>query len=178
MEITVRQAGTARHHGILTFDGEKVNCALGRGGIAEKQREGDGITPAGRWHVRALWHRPDRQTCGGVFSGLKLSVHEIDPDAGWSDDPADPLYNQPVHLPHAFGHEKLWRADRLYDVFLPLGFNDAPPLAGRGSAIFFHLASIDFAPTQGCVAVAPDVMQKIIPLLTPDSVVHILQEEK
>jgi L,D-peptidoglycan transpeptidase YkuD (ErfK/YbiS/YcfS/YnhG family) len=37
---------------------------------------------------------------------------------------------------------------------VPLGYNDAPVVAGAGSAIFLHLARPDFSPTEGCVALA------------------------
>jgi L,D-peptidoglycan transpeptidase YkuD (ErfK/YbiS/YcfS/YnhG family) len=35
-----------------------------------------------------------------------------------------------------------------------LGYNDAPVLPGRGSAIFLHLAAPDYRPTEGCIALA------------------------
>ena len=35
-----------------------------------------------------------------------------------------------------------------------LGWNDAPPRRGRGSAIFLHVARDDYAPTEGCIALA------------------------
>src|SRR3546814_17205873 len=42
------------------WDNQEWRCAVGRGGGAEKQREGDGITPVGRWPLRAVLYRPDR----------------------------------------------------------------------------------------------------------------------
>ena len=79
------------------------------------------------------------------------------PHDGWCDDPADAAYNRPVRLPHAARHEALWRGDGVYDVIGVLGWNDSPPVRGaqaRGSAIFLHLARDDWAPTEGCVALA------------------------
>ena len=39
-----------------------------------------------------------------------------------------------------------------------LGWNDAPVIRNRGSAIFLHLARPDYAPTDGRVALAlPDL---------------------
>jgi hypothetical protein len=35
-----------------------------------------------------------------------------------------------------------------------LGWNDAPVKPGMGSAIFLHLAREDYAPTEGCIALA------------------------
>ena len=65
-------------------------------------------------------------------------------------------------LPHGFGHERLWREDGVYDLIVPLGYNDAPPIAGRGSAIFLHVARPAYAPTEGCVAIA---LRNLLPLL-------------
>ena len=45
---------------VLECAGRRYRCALGRGGIATKKREGDGITPAGTWPLRRLLYRPDR----------------------------------------------------------------------------------------------------------------------
>ena len=59
------------------------------------------------------------------------------------------------------------RADRLYDVVVPLGWNDGPTVRGRGSAIFWHVARENGAPTAGCVAVAPEVFRKVLPRLAP-----------
>ena len=83
-----------------------------------------------------------------------LITRALTPDDGWCDDPADERYNQHVKLPFAAGHERLWRADGLYDVVCVLGHNDRPPLPGQGSAIFLHVAAADYAPTEGCVALA------------------------
>jgi L,D-peptidoglycan transpeptidase YkuD (ErfK/YbiS/YcfS/YnhG family) len=63
-----------------------------------------------------------------------------------------------VQIPYAGRHEALWRTDGVYDVIGVLGWNDAPVVRGRGSAIFIHVASPDRRPTEGCVALAePDL---------------------
>jgi L,D-peptidoglycan transpeptidase YkuD (ErfK/YbiS/YcfS/YnhG family) len=65
-----------------------------------------------------------------------------------------------VHLPHDARHEELWRQDAVYDVIGVLGWNDQPVAKGRGSAIFLHVARPDYAPTEGCVALAlPDLLR-------------------
>ena len=38
----------------------------------------------------------------------------------------------------------------------------APILRGRGSAIFLHLARPDFAPTEGCVALAERDLRAVL----------------
>ena len=64
-----------------------------------------------------------------------------------------------MRLPFAGRHEALWRDDALYDVVGVLGWNDAPVVPRRGSAIFLHVARSDYAPTRGCIALAlPDLL--------------------
>ena len=62
-------------------------------------------------------------------------------------------------------HEKLWRADRLYDLVIVLDYNIRPRRKSRGSAIFLHCARPDFAPTEGCVALRPDDLRRLLPRL-------------
>ena len=136
--------------GRLVWPGKSVRAAIGKGGISLDKREGDGTTPVGVFALRCLWYRADRLE----RPRTRLETVTIGPINGWSDDPADPAYNRPVVLPHPFGHERLWREDGLYDLIVPLGYNDDPPVPGLGSAIFLHCARPDFGPTEGCVAIA------------------------
>ena len=93
---------------------------------------------------------------------------------GWCDDPADPIhYNRLVRLPFASSHERLWRDDRLYDLVVELGYNDAPPVAGLGSAIFLHLERPDGGPTEGCVALQRDDLLAVLVAVGPESVIDI-----
>jgi len=70
-------------------------------------------------------------------------------------------------LPHDGRHEELWRRDELYDVVAVLGWNDQPVVRRRGSAIFLHVARPDYAPTEGCVALAlPDLSRLLAEGLT------------
>ncbi|WP_048862995.1 L,D-transpeptidase family protein, partial [Acidisphaera rubrifaciens] len=91
-----------------------------------------------------------------------VPVEPIAPTDGWCDDPRDAAYNTPVTLPYDASHEALWRADALYDVIGVLGWNDAPVERGRGSAIFLHVARPDYAPTEGCVALAAEDVRAVL----------------
>ena len=42
-----------------------------------------------------------------------------------------------------------------------------------GSAIFLHVARPDFAPTEGCIAVARDILAGLLGLLGPGSAITI-----
>ncbi len=153
--------------------GERTwRCAVGRGGLVEDKREGDGATPIGCWPLRRLLYRPDR----GARPVTALPLRAMAPEDGWCDDPADPNYNQPLCLPYASGHERLWRADSLYDLVVVLGYNDDPPRAGKGSAIFLHVARDDYGPTEGCVALAKDDLIDLLALLVLDSRVCVRRD--
>lgn len=146
----------------MTAGGLCLPCALGRSGVTRVKREGDGATPLGRFALRRLYYRADR-VAPPPRTGLPASP--ITPDLGWSDEPADPLYNRAVRLPRRFGHERMWRDDHLYDYVVVIGHNDAPALRPLGSAIFLHLAREGFTPTEGCVAIARSDMRRLLPRL-------------
>jgi L,D-peptidoglycan transpeptidase YkuD (ErfK/YbiS/YcfS/YnhG family) len=151
--------------GVMILGGRRARCALGRGGVcaAVAKREGDGTTPAGTWSLRRLLWRPDRVR-PPVSS---LPTQPIGPEDGWCDDPLHADYNRPVRFPHPARAERMWRDDHLYDLVVVLGHNDDPVIAGAGSAIFLHLARPDYAPTEGCVALAPGDLTAFLSLATP-----------
>ena len=43
-----------------------------------------------------------------------------------------------------------------------LGYNDDPPIAGKGSAIFLHVIDPDRGPTAGCLAIARDELLGVL----------------
>lgn len=167
--LSVRAAlGATR--GTLAVGERARPCALGRGGLVADKREGDGGTPLGRFPLRRLFYRPDRETAPATG----LPVLPLAADLGWCDDPADPsCYNRLVRLPFAASHERMWRDDHLYDLVVELGYNDAPPVPGRGSAIFLHLARPDWGPTEGCVAMRRDDLLTVLAAAGPESAIEI-----
>lgn len=92
---------------------------------------------------------------------------------GWCDDPASPAYNRLVRLPFAKSHETMWRDDHLYDLLVELAFNDAPPVPGKGSAIFLHVAAPGYAPTQGCIALKLSDLRRVVATLHPGSTIKV-----
>jgi L,D-peptidoglycan transpeptidase YkuD (ErfK/YbiS/YcfS/YnhG family) len=156
--------------GRLTFGDLTMACTIGRGGVcaAADKREGDGCTPIGTWPIRGVLLRRGKVEA----SGLRLPWRWVRANDGWSDDIADPAYNRPIRLPRAFSAESLIRSDDAYDVIVVLGHNDAPPVQGHGSAIFFHLS--EGRPTAGCVAIERADMLRLLPLLAPGDAMEIL----
>ena len=154
--------------GLLRFQGGIYRCAIGKGGRRADKREGDGATPIGLLPLRRLLYRADRL----APPRAAVPVAPIAPDDGWCDDQLHGDYNTQIRLPHPARHEELWRADAIYDVIGVLGWNDAPVVRGRGSAIFLHLARPGFSPTEGCIALEPrDLLSVLAEGLTAIEVV-------
>ena len=156
----------------LEAGGKTYPCVIGRGGLIAvgEKREGDGKTPMGCFALRACFFRSDRIAPPPL---TELPLIEMARNDGWCDDAAHPLYNYPLKLPCAVGHEELWRTDHAYDLVIPLGYNDAPPVAGKGSAIFMHVMHDDGRPTAGCIALQRNDLLALLPRLTADTVVVI-----
>jgi L,D-peptidoglycan transpeptidase YkuD (ErfK/YbiS/YcfS/YnhG family) len=156
--LLVRAKPGHRSRGWLIAGPLALPVALGRGGIRANKREGDGGTPRGRFRLRRLWWRADRT----MRPRTGLPVRPIRTDDGWCEDPRDRHYNQPVRLPAGDPGDRLWRTDRLYDFIVELDHNTRPRIAGRGSAVFVHVARPGFAPTAGCVALAAPALRQLI----------------
>jgi L,D-peptidoglycan transpeptidase YkuD (ErfK/YbiS/YcfS/YnhG family) len=144
--------------GRFLLRGEAFRAALGRGGVRADKSERDGATPAGLLPLRRVLYRADR----GRAPACAVPVEPLSPDDGWCDESGHPDYNRMVRLPHPARHERLWRDDAVYDLIGVLGWNDAPVVADRGSAIFLHVARADFAPTEGCIALPESVLRHVL----------------
>ena len=154
--VSRQEADGPPHRAMLAFGDRIVPCSIGRNGLTDRKEEGDGATPIALLPLRRVLFRADRVR---PPPGARVPREPIGDRDGWCDDPADPAYNQPVRLPHGARAERLHRDDGLYDVVAILGWNDAPVVRGRGSAIFLHVATADLAPTEGCIALPmPDLV--------------------
>lgn len=156
--ITVRRRAGEPTKGVLALDGRPIAVALGRGGLKANKREGDGGTPIGTFRPLRLWWRKDRHPRPTTL----LPVRIIQPSDGWCEDPSNRHYNQPVRLAANSSADRLMRADHLYDFIVEIDHNTRPRIAGRGSAVFLHLARPGFAPTAGCIAMTRSSMLRLL----------------
>ena len=161
--LWVRARPGQRTGGWLLAGPFAVPVALGRGGIRANKREGDGGTPRGTFRLRRLWWRADRM----ARPMTHLPVRRIRGDDGWCEDPRDRHYNQPIRLKPDHPGDRLKRADHLYDLIIELDHNTRPRIAGRGSAVFVHMARPGFAPTAGCVALKAGALRRLIARIGP-----------
>ena len=155
--------------GWLQCGNRVFRCTLGRGGVTTDKREGDGATPAGAYPLRQLLYRPDRL----APPTNALPTSPLRPRDGWCDDPGHSAYNRPVTLPLDASAESMWRDDHLYDLVVVLGYNDDPVVSDLGSAIFLHVASPEYSPTEGCSALAKEDFLTVLADITPGSDIRI-----
>jgi L,D-peptidoglycan transpeptidase YkuD (ErfK/YbiS/YcfS/YnhG family) len=164
-EVRIRAAAGNPRRGWLTAGGRTIPVALGRGGIKANKREGDGGTPRGTFRPRQVWWRGDRHPRPRSF----LPVRAIRPEDAWCEDPQSRHYNQPMRLDRESSGDRLTRDDRLYDFIVEIDHNSSPRIAGRGSAVFLHLARQDFSPTAGCVSMTQSAMLRLLARLGPET---------
>jgi L,D-peptidoglycan transpeptidase YkuD (ErfK/YbiS/YcfS/YnhG family) len=155
--------------GWLTAGGQAIPVALGRGGIKANKREGDGGTPKGTFRPRQLWWRADRHPRPRTF----LAARAIGPEDAWCEDPSSRHYNQPVRLDRRRDGDRLKREDHLYDFIVEIDHNSSPRIAGRGSAVFLHLARENFGPTAGCISMTKSAMLRLLRRLGPETKIVI-----
>ena len=155
--LLIRRTAGKPGRGWLTAEGLTVPVALGRSGILANKREGDGGTPRGIFRPQRLWWRADRHS----RPRTSLPIRAIGRDVAWCEDPQSRHYNKPVRLERRIGGDRLRRDDQLYDFVIEIDHNRAC-VAGRGSAVFLHLARADFSPTAGCVSMTKSAMLRLL----------------
>ncbi|WP_210105919.1 L,D-transpeptidase family protein [Neorhizobium galegae] len=168
--ITVRAAPSNPTRAFVSFDGVTVPAAIGRSGRTAFKREGDGATPIAAMKLLYGFVRGER--VGALPTGLSLI--RIKDDMLWCDAPTHAAYNRPVRAPFKASHERMQRKDGLYDICLVLDWNITSRRRHRGSAIFFHLIRPGYQPTEGCIAISPTAMRRLIRFMRPGMVVRVI----
>jgi L,D-peptidoglycan transpeptidase YkuD (ErfK/YbiS/YcfS/YnhG family) len=155
----VRARPSDRRRGIISIGPLRLACALGRSGLNQHKREGDGATPRASLVPIRIFYRAD-QNLRPTTSRLPQQI--IRPDDGWCDAPGSFSYNRHIKIPFNKSHERLWRDDHLYDLVIETDWNTCPRLPYRGSAIFIHLARDGYKPTEGCIALSRKDMRLLL----------------
>jgi len=167
--IRVRARPGNPTRGILLAGPLALPVVLGRGGIRANKFEGDGATPRGRFRPIRLWWRADRHRHPPTL----LPARRITRDLAWCEDTTDRRYNRPFRRAPRDGGDRLWRDDHLYDFIVEIDHNTRPRVAGRGSAVFLHVARANRSPTAGCVALAADNLQRLLAVLGPKTQIAV-----
>ena len=154
------------------MDNYKAKCSIGKRGIGLKKKEGDLITPRGKYKIKFILYRKDR-----VKIQAKIRKIIIKRNMGWCDDPNSEQYNTLIKLPSVFKYEKLYKKENIYDIILVLNYNMSPIIKNKGSAIFIHVAKKNYKKTKGCVAIKKAHLLKIVKHLRKNSTVLIVGQK-
>lgn len=92
---------------------------------------------------------------------------------GWCDDPKSRDYNKIITYPFKFSSEKLYKKNNIYDIILVVDYNLKPINKNKGSAIFLHIATKQYKPTQGCIAISKRNIKNLINDLKKNSRLQI-----
>jgi L,D-peptidoglycan transpeptidase YkuD (ErfK/YbiS/YcfS/YnhG family) len=151
-----------------------VQASIGRTGFAlpGEKIEGDGKSPTGIFDLGQLYTYE-------ASVNTSLPYIQTNSEDKWIDDPNHENYNTHIRgntTAKSFEHLKLSSID--YKYCMVIEYNTHPVVKGKGSAIFFHLASPNYDPTAGCVAIQESDMDQILLWLDPNKQKAILMGNK
>ena len=154
---------------LLLYKGYKLKCSIGKSGIISSKKEGDLATPKGTFELGTLYYRRDKNKP----IKCKIKKRIIKKKMGWCDDIRSKKYDQEISFPFKYSAEKLYRRDKIYDLFINIKYNFNPTIKGKGSAIFLHIADSKYKPTKGCIAISKNDFLKILPLINSKTKISI-----
>ena len=153
----------------LQIDDFYFKCSIGKRGTTRSKSEGDNRTPKGIFKIQYLYYRKDRlRKPDTSLKCIKITKHR-----GWCDDLNFPKkYNKLIKIRNHIKHEKLFRKDHKYDLFIPIKYNFKNPKVGLGSCIFIHLTN-NYNPTAGCVALKKKDFLIMLKLINKNTKIRI-----
>mgnify|MGYP001322031375 FL=1 len=152
----------------LNFDDFSIKCVIGKNGLNKNKKEGDKSTPIGKFKLGPLYWRADKIE----KPETNISCKKINKNMGWCNDIDSRFYNKEIKVNKKIKHEKLFRKDYKYNLFLVIKYNDKKIIKGKGSAIFIHLTK-NYKKTAGCIAVKEKDFLVMIKLLSKKSKIII-----
>jgi L,D-peptidoglycan transpeptidase YkuD (ErfK/YbiS/YcfS/YnhG family)/predicted deacylase len=174
VSVRVSRSGERPSTGILSIGDWNIPCTVGSGGLVQAtfKREGDKRTPMGIFPLRYGFF--NAAALPDFPRDLAFPFVPLTDEMIWEEGGQD--YNR---LVFAREDERLddrlsrSRDERLFDIIIPIGFNDAAPEFGRGSALFIHAARSDMGGTAGCIGIPQETMTEFIRHLKPGMVIDI-----
>ena len=153
---------------ILIYNNKKYKCSIGLNGLTSNKVEGDKKTPIGTYSLGELFVRTDR------IKNLKTKYKfiPIKSNMAWSDDPNNIEYNKLIETKN-YHKEALYRDDDIYNLILIINYNTNPVIPNKGSAIFLHVSTKDYQPTNGCIAIDVNDFIEILALLDTNEKINI-----
>lgn len=139
------------------------NARLGKNGMTDNKREGDGCTPTGIYSISEAF---------GIKGnpGTSISYRVLDGSEYWVDDSNSQYYNT-MQFGEPNGRwnsaEHLSSIGTAYNYSIVVDYNRWSPIAGKGSAIFLHVGT--GGPTAGCVSISESGMVDTLNWINPSS---------
>ena len=144
---------------------KKFVCFVGKNGIGAKKREGDLITPRGKFKLKKIFYKKKELN----KTKIRIPKTEIKKSFAWCTDSNNKRYNSLISKPMGCEYEDMFRKDSLYDIVIVLDFNYTLPIKHKGSAIFLHCSENKTRFTEGCIAMAKKDLLELIPCITVSS---------
>jgi L,D-peptidoglycan transpeptidase YkuD (ErfK/YbiS/YcfS/YnhG family) len=136
---------------------------LGTGEPGMHKKERDRRAPAGLFRIGIIYTYDAALPAGSEFPFRTVTAADA-----WIDDPNHPDYNRhviipdPENPPRWFEKQKMRHGDFAYRWLVEIRHNSDPPVAGEGSAIFFHIRRGVDRPSAGCTTMAEANLVQLI----------------
>jgi L,D-peptidoglycan transpeptidase YkuD (ErfK/YbiS/YcfS/YnhG family) len=132
----------------------------GQGGLQKVER--DKRAPAGVFSIGKIYTYDT-----ALPEGANYPFHTITERDAWIDDPTLPEYNKhvvidPKNPPPWFEKQRMRLNDPPHRWLIEIRHNADPPVAGAGSAIFFHIQRGHDRTSAGCTVMTPSSIVQII----------------
>lgn len=155
-----------RHWQLLSH----TQAAIGKNGMTEEKQEGDMRTPIGIFPMGTGFGTQQAPTPS------QWPFRSVRQNDFWVDDTESPDYNQWVS--YSGDPYERWKSfERLaiasYAYAAVIRYNESPIIAGKGSAIFFHIWGGPDSYSAGCVTVAIEEVVKVLRWMIPEQHPHI-----
>jgi len=155
---------------VLKYKNFLYKCAIGKNGITNSKIEGDKCTPSGIYSIEKIYYREDRLS----MPKLDFQSIPINKNSGWCDDIRSTYYNKFIKFPFSYSAEFLYREDDIYNIICIISYNTNPIIKNKGSAIFLHVANIDYSGTAGCLALKQDDLIELLQNIHLDTKINIV----
>lgn len=135
--------------------------------------EHDGRAPAGVFQIGKIFTYDQ-----ALPAGANYPFHTVTRADAWIDDVTSPNYNRhvviddPANPPPWFEKERMRHNDFAYRWLVEIRHNADPPLAGAGSAIFFHIRRGPQRASAGCTTMAEANLVQLIRWLRAEKHPH------
>lgn len=157
-----------------TAVGEPVRVLYGKNGLAWgrgllgtgepglAKQESDKRAPAGVFKIGKIYTYDQ-----SLPAGANYPFHTFNENDAWIDDVTNPLYNQHIEVdlknpPAWFEKQKMRLNDPPHRWLIEIRHNSDPPVAGAGSAIFFHIQRGPNRYSAGCTVMPEGAIVKLI----------------